>query len=346
MLTHRGMLAHSRNVRGTRGSTPDRRAAGGDAALPRRRHELCADGAQRRRAPSHMLRTPDPAAALDDARGREDHAHVPRARAAWRRWRRCPAPPSATTPSLAVALLRRFADAAAGAAGLRCARSRADCEQVYGMTEQRARSPCSAAADHEQPGGRAPARLGGPADPGRGDRDPRSRDRRSRRRSASPARSGCAATSVMSGYWGKPEATAATITPGRLAALRRRRAPGRRRLSLHHRPHQGHDHQRRREHLPGRDRARAGRAPAASATCAVIGVPDERWGEVPKAVVVASAGRRPSTPTHCSPAAAQHLAAFKCPKSVDVLAELPRNPTGKVLKKDLRKPYWPAGVSI
>jgi acyl-CoA synthetase (AMP-forming)/AMP-acid ligase II len=31
---------------------------------------------------------------------------------------------------------------------------------------------------------------------------------------------------------------------------------------------------------------------------------------------------------------------------VDVLAELPRNPTGKVLKKDLRKQYWPAGVSI
>jgi acyl-CoA synthetase (AMP-forming)/AMP-acid ligase II len=34
------------------------------------------------------------------------------------------------------------------------------------------------------------------------------------------------------------------------------------------------------------------------------------------------------------------LAAYKCPKSVDVHDELPRNPTGKILKKDLRKQYW------
>jgi acyl-CoA synthetase (AMP-forming)/AMP-acid ligase II len=34
------------------------------------------------------------------------------------------------------------------------------------------------------------------------------------------------------------------------------------------------------------------------------------------------------------------LAAYKCPKTVDVMDELPRNPTGKILKKDLRKPYW------
>jgi acyl-CoA synthetase (AMP-forming)/AMP-acid ligase II len=34
------------------------------------------------------------------------------------------------------------------------------------------------------------------------------------------------------------------------------------------------------------------------------------------------------------------LAAYKCPKTVDVLDELPRNPTGKILKKDLRKQHW------
>jgi acyl-CoA synthetase (AMP-forming)/AMP-acid ligase II len=34
------------------------------------------------------------------------------------------------------------------------------------------------------------------------------------------------------------------------------------------------------------------------------------------------------------------MASFKCPKTVGVVAELPRNPTGKILKKDLRKPYW------
>jgi hypothetical protein len=36
----------------------------------------------------------------------------------------------------------------------------------------------------------------------------------------------------------------------------------------------------------------------------------------------------------------ERMAAYKCPKTVDVVAELPRNPTGKVLKRDLRKPYW------
>jgi acyl-CoA synthetase (AMP-forming)/AMP-acid ligase II len=36
----------------------------------------------------------------------------------------------------------------------------------------------------------------------------------------------------------------------------------------------------------------------------------------------------------------ERIAAFKCPKTIDVVAALPRNPTGKILKKDLRKPYW------
>jgi acyl-CoA synthetase (AMP-forming)/AMP-acid ligase II len=36
----------------------------------------------------------------------------------------------------------------------------------------------------------------------------------------------------------------------------------------------------------------------------------------------------------------ERLASFKCPKSIDVVAQLPRNPTGKILKKDLRKPFW------
>ena len=72
---------------------------------------------------------------------------------------------------------------------------------------------------------------------------------------------------------------------------------------------------------------------------AVIGVPDERWGEVPKAVVVAKPGATIDTDS-CWPGAASSIASFKCPKTVDVVAELPRNPTGKILKKDLRKPYW------
>ena len=38
--------------------------------------------------------------------------------------------------------------------------------------------------------------------------------------------------------------------------------------------------------------------------------------------------------------AREQLAAYKCPKTVDVVDALPRNPTGKILKKDLRKPHW------
>ncbi|MGI5125552.1 long-chain-fatty-acid--CoA ligase [Pseudonocardia sp. CA-107938] len=71
----------------------------------------------------------------------------------------------------------------------------------------------------------------------------------------------------------------------------------------------------------------------------VIGVPDEKWGEVPKAIVVPAPGQTVD-PEALLAWCREQLASFKCPKSVDVIDELPRNPSGKVLKKDLRKPYW------
>jgi acyl-CoA synthetase (AMP-forming)/AMP-acid ligase II len=73
---------------------------------------------------------------------------------------------------------------------------------------------------------------------------------------------------------------------------------------------------------------------------AVIGVPDERWGEVPKAVVVLKQGAILADPNELVDWCRDQLAAFKCPKTVDVVAELPRNPTGKILKRLLRHPYW------
>ncbi|HEX4700790.1 MAG TPA: long-chain-fatty-acid--CoA ligase [Pseudonocardiaceae bacterium] len=75
------------------------------------------------------------------------------------------------------------------------------------------------------------------------------------------------------------------------------------------------------------------------ADVAVIGVPDEKWGEVGKAMVVPAPGATidgDALLAYCR----QHLASFKCPASVDIVTELPRNATGKVLKRQLREPFW------
>jgi acyl-CoA synthetase (AMP-forming)/AMP-acid ligase II len=67
---------------------------------------------------------------------------------------------------------------------------------------------------------------------------------------------------------------------------------------------------------------------------AVVGRPDERWGEVPVAYVVVRAGG--TTPDELIEHCRTQLAKFKVPKAVTFVDELPRNPSGKVLKRDLR----------
>jgi fatty-acyl-CoA synthase len=73
--------------------------------------------------------------------------------------------------------------------------------------------------------------------------------------------------------------------------------------------------------------------------CAVIAVPDDKWGEVAKAIVTLKPGRLATEAEimdHCR----EHLAAFKVPKTVEFPESLPKGGTGKILKKVLRERYW------
>lgn len=75
------------------------------------------------------------------------------------------------------------------------------------------------------------------------------------------------------------------------------------------------------------------------ADVAVVGIPSERWGESPLALITPVEGTDPTEAdiiAHC----AERLARFKLPSKVERIDAIPRNPSGKILKVELRKPYW------
>ncbi|HVM07432.1 MAG TPA: fatty acid--CoA ligase [Acidimicrobiales bacterium] len=77
----------------------------------------------------------------------------------------------------------------------------------------------------------------------------------------------------------------------------------------------------------------------AVADVGVIGVPHDKWGETVKAMVVKADGADPTSEeliAYCR----ERLAGFKCPTSIDFIDALPRNPSGKILKRELREPFW------
>ena len=78
----------------------------------------------------------------------------------------------------------------------------------------------------------------------------------------------------------------------------------------------------------------------AVAECAVIGIPDKKWGEAIHAIIIPKEGQDITDQAiidHCR----LHIAGYKCPRSIEIRREpLPKSGAGKVLKKLLREPYW------
>ena len=206
--------------------------------------------------------------------------------------------------------------------------------QFYGMTETTGAGTSLAPDEHE---GELMRSCGAPwptlemritgddGDDAGGRRDRRDRDRRAR----------C----VMAGYWNRPEATAEAIRDGgwlRTGDAGFMDADGY--FFIHDRVKD--------MIVSGGENVYPAEVENAILGCpgvadaAVIGVPDERWGEAVKAIVVAAPGATPDArgdhrlrPRAASPATRR-------PKSVDFIDVLPRNPSGKVLRRELRKPYW------
>jgi long-chain acyl-CoA synthetase len=142
----------------------------------------------------------------------------------------------------------------------------------------------------------------------------------------------------MAGYWGKPEETAATIdVEGWLRTGDAGYFDADGYLYLHDRIKDmvvsgG-------ENVYPAEVENALLSHPAIVDAAVIGVPDSKWGETVKAIVVLAPGQtlnEADVIEHCR----ERLAHYKAPTSVDVIDTLPRNPSGKILKRELRVPYW------
>jgi fatty-acyl-CoA synthase len=218
---------------------------------------------------------------------------------------------------------------------LKRASSRFHCEfvQLYGMTETCGAGAFLSFADHDPAKGKL--RSCGVAWPGLelkivgedGEEAPRGEVGEILIRSSA----------VMKGYWNKPEATRAAVRDGWMLTGDAAYMDEDGYVFIHDRV---------------KDMIRTGGEsvyPAevenalfghpAIADAAVIGVPDDMWGEAVKALVVLKPGA-PRDAADIIVWARERIAHFKTPKSVDFIEAIPRNITGKILRRELREPYW------
>jgi acyl-CoA synthetase (AMP-forming)/AMP-acid ligase II len=142
---------------------------------------------------------------------------------------------------------------------------------------------------------------------------------------------------VMAGYWNMPEATREAITPdGWLRTGDAGRIDDEGYLYIEDRVKDmiisGGENV-----YPAEVERVLGQHPAV-AEAAVIGVPDDKWGETVKAVVVPADGAAPDEAALIA-FTRDRLAHYKCPTSVSIVSALPRNPTGKILKRELRSSF-------
>lgn len=148
---------------------------------------------------------------------------------------------------------------------------------------------------------------------------------------------------VMAGYWKQPEATAAVIRDGWFYTGDMATIDENNYVLIVDRKKDiivsgG-------ENISSLEVEKAMLAHASVYEVAVIPVPDERWGEAPKALVVLKPGAR-ATENELLEFCRGRLARYKCPRSIEFLEMLPKTGTGKILKKELRKKYWSGTESI
>jgi acyl-CoA synthetase (AMP-forming)/AMP-acid ligase II len=141
----------------------------------------------------------------------------------------------------------------------------------------------------------------------------------------------------MTGYWNKPEATAETLKGGWMHTGDAARMDEKGYIYIQDRIKDmivsgG-------ENIYPAEVENALFQHPAVADAAVIGIPSEQWGESVLAFLVLKGEEKPTTEELIEFSRA-HLAGYKLPRQVEIVDELPRNASGKVLKNQLREPYW------